>query len=111
MSSEHESAASREAPSFITGSSVVDARFGKAGKVTDVIFDDRGAATRWAVVKTGVLSGEHLIPLDDTYVAEDGRLVVPFDRTTIKRAPRVSRDHILTPEIKRSLRDYYGVAA
>jgi hypothetical protein len=77
----------RETPLLLTGP-VVDAKLTKIGTVTDVIFDDRGAAARWAVVKTGVLSGEHLMPLGETYVDEDGRLVVSFGKTTVKHAER-----------------------
>jgi len=81
------------------------------GKVTDVLFDDREFTPRWAVVKTGFFGGEHFVPLQNTYVDEAGRLVVPFDKASIKRAPKPPREHVLTPEIAKELRDYYGVAA
>jgi hypothetical protein len=44
-------------------------------------------------------------------VDEDGRLVVAHDKTSVKHAPRAGRDHILTREVGRKLRDYYSVAA
>jgi hypothetical protein len=78
--------------------------------VTDVLFDDR-SVPGWAVVKTGRLGGEHFVPLQHTYVDADGRLVVPLKKTDIKHAPRVRRDHVLTREARRELRDYYGIAA
>jgi len=62
-------------------------------------------------VKMGVFAGEHYVPLMNAYVDEDGRLVVPFDKSSIKRAPKVRGDHVLTAEVQRELRDYYGVAA
>ena len=100
-----------DAPGLLAGHAVVDTRLARVGKVTDVLFDDRAAEPRWAVVKTGILSGEHFVPLDHTYVDLEGRLVVPLNKSNIKRAPRVPRDHVLTPEAQRELRDYYGIAA
>jgi hypothetical protein len=51
------------------------------------------------------------MPLDDSYVDDAGRLVVPFDKASIKRAPKAGREHVLTPDVARELRDYYGRAA
>ena len=100
-----------DAPVSLAGHAVVDTRLARVGKVTDVLFDDRAAEPRWAVVKTGILGGEHFVPLDHTYVDSEGRLVVALNKSNIKRAPRVPRDHVLTPETQRQLRDYYGIAA
>ena len=102
---------SDHASKSFTGYAVVDCRLEKVGKVTEVLFDERGAAPRWAVVKTGPLSGERYVPLDDTYLDEAGRLVLSFDRTAVRRAPRARHDHVLTLEVRRELRDYYGIAA
>ena len=111
MSSEQESDERRAAAPLLTGQAVVDKRLEKVGTVTDVLFDDHEQTPQWAIVKTGILGSGHLVPLDDTYVAQDGRLVVPLDKSTIKRAPRARRDHVLTLETRRALRDYYGKAA
>src|SRR5437879_9028367 len=100
-----------EAPGVLAGHAVVDTRLARVGKVTDVLFDDRAAEPRWVVVKTGILSGEHFVPLDHTYVDLEGRLVVPLNKSNIKHAPKVPRDHVLRPEAQRALRDYYGIAA
>ncbi len=76
-----------------------------------MLFDDRAAVPRWAVVNTGMFGGEHFVPLDQTYVDLEGRLVVLLNKSNIKRASRVPRDHVLSPEAQRELRDYYGAAA
>jgi hypothetical protein len=94
----------------LTGRTVVDSHLARVGKVTDVLADDRVAA-RWAVVKTGVLSGEHFMPLEASYVDTAGRLVAPLSKSAVKRAPRVRSDHVLTIETRRKLRDYYNIAA
>jgi hypothetical protein len=111
MSSEQEFDERRPATPLLTGQAVVDHRLEKVGTVTDVLFDDFEQTPEWAVVKTGILRSEHIVPLDDTYVSHDGHLVVPLEKTTIKRAPRARRDHVLTLETRRALRDYYGKVA
>ncbi len=90
---------------------VVDIQMQPVGKVTDVLFDEQEFAPRWAVVKTCVFGGEHFVPLQNAYVDEEGRLVVPFEKADIKRAPKPRGDHVMTPEVAKELRDYYGIAA
>ena len=51
------------------------------------------------------------MPLADVYQAEDGRVVVPYDKRTIKHAPKPNREHILSPEEESELRRYYGIAS
>jgi hypothetical protein len=111
MTFTHEPYETGDAPVALAGHTVVDTQMAKVGKVTDVLFDDRAAVPRWAVVKTGIIRGEHLVPLEQTYVDTDGRLVVPLSKSSIKRAPRIRRDHVLTLEAQHELRDYYGIAA
>jgi hypothetical protein len=94
----------------LTGHGVVDSQLTKVGKVTDVLSDEH-ATPRWAVVKTGVLGGERFVPLQRAYLDEDGRLVVPLTKNDIKRAPRVRGEHVMTTEVQRELRDYYGLLA
>jgi hypothetical protein len=43
------------------------------------------------------------------YRTADGRLVVPYDQQTVKRAPKASREHVLTPELKQATTSYYGL--
>jgi hypothetical protein len=110
MTFTHGASEAGDQPLALTGHPVVDTRLARVGTVTDVLFDDR-SVPGWAVVKTGRLGGEHFVPLQHTYVDADGRLVVPLKKTDIKHAPRVRRDHVLTREARRELRDYYGIAA
>jgi hypothetical protein len=91
---------------------VVDLQLQPIGKVTDVLFDDREMTPRWAIVKTGFFGGEHFVPLQNSYMDEAGRLVVPFEKNAIKRAPKPrSGDHVISPDVAKELRDYYGIAA
>ena len=110
MTYEREPNASAASPG-LNDAPVVDTNQQLVGRVTDVLFDDREFSPRWAVVKTGLFGGERFVPLQNAYVDEAGRLVVSFDKTSIKRAPKTRGDHLLSPEVAKELRDYYGVAA
>ena len=54
--------------------------------------------------------GVVVVPFDESYIDTDGRLVVSVPKHAVKRAPRVRRDHMLTPQVRRELRDYYSIA-
>ena len=98
-------------PMTLTDSTVLDDHLERMGTVTDVIYDtDEGTEPRWAIVKTGVLGGERPTPLEGSYVADDGALVLAFDRTTIKKAPKVPHDHVLTRRDEEEIADYYKIA-
>ena len=77
-------------PEHHVGTQVVDAHGKNVGTVTDVFFDERTLRPRWVSVKVGVLfhRSQPLMPLDETYLSDDGRLVVPFTLDTIKHAPQ-----------------------
>lgn len=94
----------------LTDHEVVDRHNHHVGKVTDVIFDDRDFQPRWTTVKTGVLRGEHLAPMDGAYVSEDGVLVLPCDKETVLHAPKPPRDHVLTPQLAQEAASYYSMA-
>jgi hypothetical protein len=95
----------------IYGHRVIDAALVDIGRITDVIYDNREMEPRWAVVKTGLIAGERYVPLRDSYLDEDGNLVVPYDRASVKRGPRANREHVMTTQDEKELRDYYGAAA
>ncbi|MGO9872283.1 MAG: PRC-barrel domain-containing protein [Acidimicrobiia bacterium] len=95
----------------LVGHPVIDRHLEPVGTISYVLYDERDLQPRWAVVKLGVLRGEHFVPLAESYVDHDGRLVVPYDKTIIKYAPRPRRAQMLDNRATRQLRDYYGVAA
>jgi hypothetical protein len=92
------------------GHRVIDEQHRTVGRVTDVIFADDGTP-RWAVVSAGLFRGEHLLPLQQAYISLDGDVVVPYDRRTVTKAPKVNRDHVLTQDVERDLEHYYRLAA
>ena len=79
------------------------------GRVNDVLIDEGAADDRWAVVSTGLLRSEHFVPLTAAYLADDGDVIVPYDKNTIKRAPRAA-EHVLTPPVRKELAAYYGTS-
>jgi len=62
-----------------------------------------------AVVRGRVVDASNL-PLEGAYVADSGDLVVPFDRSTIKNAPKVPHDHVLTRSAEDEIAQYYEIS-
>jgi hypothetical protein len=92
------------------GQPVIDENSKPIGKVVDVLYDDDTShSPQWAVVGVGLLKSGHYMPLAAAYRTADGRLVVPYDQQTVKRAPKASREHVLTPELKQATTSYYGL--
>ena len=61
------------------------------GKITDVISDPATLEPEWLTVKTGLVGGEHLVPVKAIDPNAEG-VVVPFDKDHVKSAPTVD-DH------------------
>jgi sporulation protein YlmC with PRC-barrel domain len=93
------------------GHAVIDEHGMKVGKITDVLYDDKTLPPRWIIVNLGVFAAQHYVPLNDAYQSEDGRLVIPFDKKTVKSAPRAGKDHILTRAVEEQLLQHYQLAA
>jgi hypothetical protein len=93
----------------LTAHEVVDEHHVHVGTVTDVIFDERDFRPRWATVKLGFMRGEHLAPLVGSYVSEDGRLVLPFDREVVRHAPKAPRGHVMTPDVAEHAERHYAL--
>ncbi len=73
---------------MLNGVAVIDRRGQKVGKVVDVFHDLISGDPEWIAVKTGMLKSHHpFVPMQGTYRADNGDLVVPFDKDTIVHAP------------------------
>ena len=92
------------------GREVYDADGDKIGSVGQVWSDGVGQPT-WASVRTGLFGiNESLVPLQNADLQAD-RLVVPFDKATVKDAPNVDADNdepLSQDEVDR-LYSYYGM--
>ena len=89
---------------------VIGANGQKLGRVVDVLYMDDGSSTPdWAVVDTGLLSAPHFVPLEKAYITKDGRVVVPYDKNTVKRSPKAQRDHLMTPGVEQEAMEHYAL--
>ncbi|MEV8506933.1 PRC and DUF2382 domain-containing protein [Actinoplanes sp. NPDC051475] len=93
------------------GREVYDRDGDKIGSIGQVWGDGIGRPA-WASIKTGLFGlHESLVPLQDADLQGD-RLVVPFDKATVKDAPNVdaSHDEPLAADEVGKLYSYYGLS-
>jgi sporulation protein YlmC with PRC-barrel domain len=98
-------------PEHLSEHEVIDEFGEKIGHVSDVVFDEDSQQPAWAAVNPGALRAEHLVPLEGAYLSAEGRLVLPYSKTLVKKSPKVAKDHVLTPELTADLRRHYGIAS
>jgi uncharacterized protein (TIGR02271 family) len=93
----------------LTGRDVYGSNGDKIGTVGHIWGDPSGAPA-WASVKTGLFGAkESMVPLADANLRK-GRLLVPYDKSQVKDAPRIdgsSTEPLQANEFAR-LNDYYG---
>jgi len=92
------------------GHDVVDPDNRLIGKIEDVIYDPTGEPT-WAVVNLGLLHAAHYLPVSSGYLTEDGIFVVPYDKRTVKAAPKATGHHVLEPDTEIELLQHYELAS
>jgi hypothetical protein len=93
----------------LTGHPVLDDHHQKVGTVSDVLYDERGEA-RWAVVNPGPMRAEHYVPVEGSYMTNDGAVVIPYAKEQVKTAAKATRDHVLDSSIERELIDHYELS-
>ncbi len=94
-----------------TGHRVVDPDGHALGEVSDVIYDDAQDEPTWMVVKPGLIRAEHYAPVAGSYTTDDGRLVVPFDKELLKKAPKASGAHVLDSHTIELLEQHYEISS
>ncbi|MGB0111847.1 MAG: PRC-barrel domain-containing protein [Ilumatobacteraceae bacterium] len=92
------------------GHDVVDTENRLIGTIEDVIYDVAGEPT-WAVVDLGLLHSSHYLPVAAGYLTDDGNFVVPYDKRTVKSAPRAPRNHVMEPDTEIELQNYWELAS
>ncbi len=92
------------------GSDVIDPEQRLIGTIDDVVYDDHGQPV-WAVVELGLMRSAHYVPVAAGYVADSGKFVVPYDKRTVKAAPKARRDHVLDRSVEAELRQHYELAS
>jgi uncharacterized protein (TIGR02271 family) len=84
---------------------------GPLGTVGDVYLDDDTGRPEWATVRTGVFgTRESFVPLAQADLT-GADLRLPYDKDTVRNAPRIGTDGHLSPAEEAELYRYYGVSA
>jgi sporulation protein YlmC with PRC-barrel domain len=79
----------------------------KVGGIGQVYLDDESGRPSWVTVKTGLFgTQESFVPLARADLAGVD-VVVPYDKETIKGAPRVDTEGSLSPQEEKRLYSYY----
>src|SRR4051812_47075722 len=90
------------------GRALVDADGDKIGTIEDIYLDAETSEPEWAVVTTGLFgTKQSFVPIGDASSTGDG-IRVPFEKATVKDAPRIDPDGRLSQEEERELYQHYG---
>jgi sporulation protein YlmC with PRC-barrel domain len=88
---------------------VVSASGEKIGSVGQIYLDDQSGEPTFVTANTGLFGmSQSFIPLRGARV-QNGNVVVDFDKTTVKDAPRIDDDGSLSPAEEDRLYAYYGM--
>jgi uncharacterized protein (TIGR02271 family) len=81
----------------------------KIGSIEEIYLDAETNEPEWALVNTGLFGTKQtFVPLREASET-DGGLSVPFDKATVKDAPKVEPDGQLTQREESELYRYYGL--
>ncbi len=91
------------------GENLCDSDGDKIGSVEEIYLDAETNSPEWALVNTGMFGGKStFVPLRDASEA-DGTLQVPFDKATVKDAPKMDPNGQLSQSEEAELYRYYGM--
>jgi len=98
-------------PQDMLGRTVVGSDGDKIGKAGQIYLDDTTGRPEWVTVHTGLFgSGESFVPLAEANFQGDD-IVVPYDKSTVKDAPRTaSEDGHISESEEAELYRYYGLS-
>jgi uncharacterized protein (TIGR02271 family) len=90
------------------GQDLYDSDGDKIGKIDEIYLDAESNEPEWAVVSTGLFGNKQtFVPIGDANTTGDG-VSVPFEKATVKDAPRIDPDGRLSQEEERQLYQHYG---
>jgi uncharacterized protein (TIGR02271 family) len=82
----------------------------KIGRIADIYVDNTTRQPEWVLVNTGLFgTKESFVPLAQAS-EQDGDILVPYDKATIKDAPKIDIDGELSEQEEAELYQYYGLA-
>jgi uncharacterized protein (TIGR02271 family) len=90
------------------GETLYDSDGDKIGTVEEIYLDSDSGAPEWALVSTGLFGGKStFVPVSDA-TETDGELRVPFDKATVKDAPKMEPNGQLSRTEEADLYRHYG---
>jgi uncharacterized protein (TIGR02271 family) len=90
------------------GQTLIDTNGDKIGKIEEIYLDADSNAPEWALVTTGMFgSKQSFVPIQDATPGQDG-IHVPFEKATVKDAPKVDPDGELSGQEEDDLYRHYG---
>jgi uncharacterized protein (TIGR02271 family) len=93
----------------LRGEDLYGAEGEKIGSIQEIYLDAETDEPEWALVTTGLFGSKStFVPLRDASEA-GGTLTVPFDKATIKDAPKIDPDGQLSQREEAELYRYYGL--
>ncbi len=93
----------------LAGRTAVDRNYSKVGTIDDVYVDDETGQPEWLAIKTGLFGTKlNFAPLASAHVYGDD-VVIPYDASHVKDAPKADRDEQLSSDEVRALYAHYGV--
>jgi uncharacterized protein (TIGR02271 family) len=92
------------------GRNVLDRDGQKIGTIDSLYLDQDGGQLEWALVNTGMFGSKRSFVLLRGASMQQDDILVPFDKQTVKNAPRVEAGDELPPDEERRLFDHYGMA-
>jgi len=93
----------------LTDRTALDCNYSKIGTIADVYVDEFTGRPEWLAIKTGLFGTKlTFVPLTGAHVYDDD-VVVRYEASLVKDAPRVEADGQLTTDEERSLYGHYGI--
>jgi uncharacterized protein (TIGR02271 family) len=91
------------------GNNLIDRDGDKIGSIEEIYLDAETDEPEWALVNTGLFGTKQtFVPLGEASETEGG-LAVPFEKSTVKDAPKIDPDGQLTQREEAELYRYYGM--
>jgi sporulation protein YlmC with PRC-barrel domain len=91
------------------GHDVYDPDGDKIGSIDEVYVDEETGQPSWIAVRTGLFGmKQSFVPVEGASFAGD-HVTVPFDKATVKDAPRIDPEGRLSRDEERELYAYYGM--
>jgi len=92
------------------GADVLDQDGDKVGTVEEIYLDQQTDQPEWALVKTGLFGSKSTFVPITTASQEGDDLRVPFEKDTIKDAPKIDPEQELSQDEERELYSHYGMS-